>query len=118
MSQTSLIALVKRGDLVELRKAADGGADPEETDSQGWTPLFHAAHIGNLSMVRLLLDAGATVNHGAETGFTALFSTVMGDHIAVVRELLRAGARVRPVREIDQRGYAKSEAVRELLSSS
>jgi ankyrin repeat protein len=118
MSQTSLIAIVKRGDLINLRRAVDDGADLEEKDSQGWTPLFHAAGTGNLAMVKLLLDAGATVNQGLETGFTALFSAVMSDHVKVVKELLRSGAKAQLVQGIELRSFSKSKEVRDLLDNS
>lgn len=34
----------------------DGGANPDETDDQGVTPLMEAVRTGNVAMVRLLLD--------------------------------------------------------------
>jgi len=115
MARNSLISIIKHGDLIELKKAVHRGDNLEEKDSQGWTPLFHAAGIGSLPMVRCLLSAGASVNDGVESGFTALFSAVMSDHVTVVRELLRSGAKVAPVQGIELRMYAKSEEVRELL---
>ncbi len=37
----------------------DGGADPDQTDGQGRTPLLFAAQQGRLALVRLLLEHGA-----------------------------------------------------------
>jgi ankyrin repeat protein len=82
------------------------GTDLNCVDSQGWTPLFHAAHHGNTEAVKLLIRSGADVNHGVETGFTALFSAVMGQHVEVVRAPLDAGARVVPVGGNELRGHA------------
>ena len=53
----------KRGNLVALENAIRSGADINSEDSQGWTPLFHAAHHGNAKAIQLLIDAGAAVNH-------------------------------------------------------
>ena len=82
------------------------GTDLDCMDSQGWTPLFHAAHHGNTEAVKLLMQSGAAVNHGVETGFTALFSAVMGQHVEAVGALLDAGARVVLAGGNELRGHA------------
>jgi uncharacterized protein len=100
----SLIWAAKRGDLDALRKAIH--SDANGVDSQGWTPLFHAAGQGNTEALKLLIQAGADVNHGKETGFTALFSAVVAGHADAVRMLLNAGAEIVPVQGIELRGYS------------
>jgi hypothetical protein len=117
-SQLSIIANVKRGDVIAVRNSLVEGADLEETDSQGWTPLFHAAHRGDLPMVQLLIGAGVDVNHGSENGFTALFSAVLSGHLEIVRELLHAGAKPFPVQGIALRGYAPTDQIRDLFGDS
>ena len=97
------------------RNSLAAGVHIDETDSQGWTPLFHAAQKGDFPMVQLLIDAGADVNHGSETGFTALFSAVLSGHVEIVKELLRAGAMAFPVQGIALRGYAPSDQIKDLL---
>jgi uncharacterized protein len=104
-----LISAAKRGDILKLRGALLACVDPNCEDSQGWTPLFHAAHHGNTEVVKLLIQAGADVNHGAQTGFTALFSAVMGGNLDTVRTLLSAGAKVLPVNGIELRGFARGK---------
>jgi ankyrin repeat protein len=104
-----LISAAKQGNMLDLRRAMLTCADLNCVDSQGWTPLFHAAHRGNGEAVKLLIQAGADVNHGADTGFTALFSAVMGGRVETVRALLGAGARVVPVGGIELRGYAQGK---------
>jgi ankyrin repeat protein len=52
--------------IADLLKA---GADPLAADSVGLTPLFCAAHLGNLEAVRILIDAGAdALDAGKVTG--------------------------------------------------
>jgi len=104
-----VISAAKRGDILEIRDAILARSDLNCVDSQGWTPLFHAAHHGNAEVVKLLIQAGADVNHGAQTGFTALFSAVMGGHVDTVRTLLDAGAKVLPVNGIELCGYARGK---------
>ncbi|KAI8903641.1 ankyrin repeat-containing domain protein [Gorgonomyces haynaldii] len=41
-------------------------------DKQGWTPLFHAAELGNLEICTLLLSHRASVKTKAKDGLTAL----------------------------------------------
>ena len=113
-----LIRHIKRGDLMAVGKALSEGADPSEEDTQGWTPLFHAAAEGNLAILKLLIDVGADVNHGAQNGFTALYSAVLSGHLEIVRELLRAGAMPVPVDTTPLRGYAPSAEIRALLGIS
>ena len=36
----------------------DNGADPEATDSMGWTPLIYAAYGGHLAVTEIILDQG------------------------------------------------------------
>ena len=117
MREASLITAVKHGDAIAVRQALDHRADVHEKDSQGWTPLFHAAHKGDLHILQLLIRAGADVNHSSETGFTALFSAVLGGHVEVVKELLGSGAKQAPVQGIALRGYAPNAQIRTLLDN-
>ena len=111
MKQLSLIAAIKHGDIISVRRELDSGADIHEKDSNGWTPLFHAAHRGDLNIVQLLIGAGADVNHGSDTGFTALFSAVLSGHTGIVKELLTSGAKPSPVQGIALRGYAPNAEI-------
>jgi uncharacterized protein len=101
----SLIWAVKHGDLGALRSVLQSAPNLDGVDSQGWSPLVHAAHRGNAEAIGLLIGAGATVNLGQETGFTALFSAVLEGHVEAVRVLLDAGAKEAPVQGIALRSY-------------
>lgn len=118
MSEVALIDAIKRGDIVAVRKGLAEGANLHEEDSQGWTPLFHAAGRGNLAIVRLLISAGTDLNYGSQTGFTALFSAVLGGHCKIVKELLGAGAKAYPVQGTALRCYAPTHEIRDLLDTS
>jgi len=59
--------------LKTLRLLLDAGADPNELDDRGSTPLFYAAERDrHLEMVRLLLARGADRAHRNRKGQTAL----------------------------------------------
>ena len=59
-SDIELIRAIKRGDIAEVERLIHAGANLNCTDTQQWTPLFHAASTGRTDIMRLLLDAGAS----------------------------------------------------------
>jgi len=46
----------------------DHGANIEDRDDNGFTPLFEAVDCGNVENVRLLLSSGAVVNVSSSDG--------------------------------------------------
>ncbi|MEV7623401.1 ankyrin repeat domain-containing protein [Actinoplanes sp. NPDC089786] len=93
------------GQIIDLLIAA--GADPDEEDSDGHTPLMYAARDMNPTGVERLVAAGADVNREAKSGSTAImwavtaetgwsrdFMTVFARQRATVEALLAAGADV------------------------
>lgn len=106
---SALIRATKHGDSAALTDAITSGADLNGTDSQGWTPLFHAAARGWVEGIKILIESGADVNHGQESGFTALFSAVISGHSEAVRVLLAAGASIHRVDGVELVGYAQGE---------
>jgi hypothetical protein len=63
---------VRDGDLKEVRKLLDKGADVNARDKYGWTPLHEAASYGHLDIVKLLVERGADVNARDKDGRTPL----------------------------------------------
>ena len=61
MSEARVIEAVKGGDRAAVEELVAGGADLNEQDENGWTPLNWAAGRGDVEVVRLLLDKGAEV---------------------------------------------------------
>ena len=61
MSEQKVIEAAKNGDREALAKLLAEGADVDEQDEQGWTPLNWAAGKGDTETVRLLLAKGADV---------------------------------------------------------
>ncbi|XVE85274.1 hypothetical protein DITRI_Ditri17bG0078700 [Diplodiscus trichospermus] len=55
------------------------------------TPLFLAAHVGNLSLVKKLLSLGANVNHKLFRGY-ATTAAVREGHMEILEVLLNSGA--------------------------
>jgi len=61
MTSGKVVAAAGHGDLRTLEALLSEGADANEQDEQGWTPLNWAAGRGDLEAVELLLAHGADV---------------------------------------------------------
>ena len=72
----------------------EAGADANQANQFGITPLWHAAQFGHLPIVAALLAAGANVNQANNWGFTPLTSAAQWGHLSTVQALLAAGADV------------------------
>src|SRR5437016_3590998 len=54
--ENKLIAAVQQGDIELVKQAIAEGADINERDQQGWSPLHWSAGGGNVEIIRCLLD--------------------------------------------------------------
>lgn len=89
---TPLMAAARTGNLADMRRLLDAGADPNARDiTNGWTALFHAIHKNQPAAVRLLLDRGVSPNQGARSR-TALMIAAADRDPTIVEMLLEAGA--------------------------
>ncbi|EAU64734.1 ankyrin domain protein [Stigmatella aurantiaca DW4/3-1] len=74
------------------RLLLERGADPEQTNDAGQTPLAGAAFKGHVDIATLLLDGGARVDGTGNDGRTALMFAAMFDKLDVLELLLQRGA--------------------------
>ena len=70
----------------------DCGADPNEKDECGQTPLHNAARDGRAEIVRALLEGGADPNAEDEDGETPLRIAAEEGHTEITQALLDAVA--------------------------
>src|SRR5579875_824764 len=61
MNDLLVIEAVKAGDYPGAQALIEAGADVNQQDQAGWTPLNFAAGMGDLALVRLLVEAGADI---------------------------------------------------------
>jgi ankyrin repeat protein len=89
---TEFSAILRQGDVRELRRALDEGAPVNGRDSHGNTPLIQATLYGDPACMRLLLERGAEANVANTAGATALMRAA-GD-LEKVKLLVARGADV------------------------
>jgi ankyrin repeat protein len=88
----SLLQAAQNGDTATATRLISSGANVNQIDSSGNTPLILASATGNLSMVSLLIQNNANVNQAANNGLTSLIVATESGYIDVVTILLNNGA--------------------------
>ncbi|MDD2708924.1 MAG: ankyrin repeat domain-containing protein [Verrucomicrobiae bacterium] len=90
----SLVAWAKIGHVKKIEAMLAQGANVDEPDKGGKTPLMWAAERGRLEAVKVLLKHGAKVNATTEQGWTALMGAAITGHVAETEYLIGKGANV------------------------
>lgn len=85
---------VFNNDLHGLRVGLSQGADPNERDEEGRTPLIHAAIDNRLEVAKLLLDSGAESGAQDDMGNSALHYAAQEYHADMASLLIAHGAKV------------------------
>ena len=84
--------VIKRGDIVHLRKELEEGLSPNLCNQYSWTLLMIAAMEGDTSIGRLLIEKGADLDRRNNHRDTALSLAAHTGHPSFVRLLLEKGA--------------------------
>jgi len=115
MNDTKLIDAVKAVDHGEVERLIKSGAEVNQQDDQGWTPLNFAAGKGELSLVRLLVESGADVFNVGRDRRTPYDIALCAGRVSVVkylREIEDQFPEKRPPRP--ERKYCKAYYLRDL----
>lgn len=87
-----VIAAAKRGDAAAIRRLIRSGADANEQQPSGATPLHWAARRDAVDIASTLIRAGANTNVANAYGVTPLHLACVNGSAAMIRTLLDAGA--------------------------
>lgn len=89
-----LFDAAKGGDLAEIRRLLQDGADVNAKDKNGYTPLHITAATGDKDAAELLITKGADVNGEGSVYMTPLGVAAMFDRVEVAELLIAKGADV------------------------
>ncbi len=87
-NNTELMEWVLDEEKEAIEQSLAKGADINETNAYGWTPLMHAARVGNLDVFKLLLEKGADTHLQDDNGRTALMKAILAGHLEIVKIIL------------------------------
>lgn len=90
----SLIDCVLKNDLVALQVSLTEGANANEQDGEGRTPLIHAAIDNRLEAAKALVEAGASVDVQDNLGNSALHYAAQEHHAEIASLLIQHRAKV------------------------
>ena len=91
-SDPALVQAVRYGAFDIAVSLIEFGADVNESNLQGTSPLMYAVRLKNTDFVRLLLSKGAQVNHSNRSDETALMLAVSKGALEIAKTLIQAGA--------------------------
>lgn len=95
-----LVKAASSGNVVLVNELLNRGADIEERDSSGDTPLNEAARMGRTEVVRCLIESGARLSVPNNNGKTALTYASEHNHLEIYRLLQDAAeAAKKPAKE-------------------
>jgi ankyrin repeat protein len=103
MSRPELSDSASRGDIARVQKLVSRGANINETDSAGQTPLMHAISKKQTKTAIALVNMGANINLRDKNGNTALSHAISDGNRELVVFLLEKGA---DIKQKDNYGYS------------
>lgn len=75
-----------------MKLLLNAGADINQKNKLGESPIFHATRENNIDIVKFLLDSGANINTKTNRGSTPLSNAAYNNYIDMIKELVKRGA--------------------------
>lgn len=93
---TALYLAIETGDLKEVKRLIECGANPNHLGKNGWTPLQAAVYFSYKNITRLLLRYGADANQTDPNGLSSLHLAAQQGDFRSVKLLMQHGAAISP----------------------
>ncbi len=119
MADLGLIEAARTGDYASARELIENGADINQQDEQGWTPLCFAAGKGDQEMVKLLIDGGADPFMTGRDNRTPYKIALAAGHVDAVKYLRDVEDQKDPEKAMSlrqERKYSKAYYLKDLRS--
>ena len=102
---TALTFALRRNNRALAELLIEAGANPNYSDSIGFSPLHYAASLGDEKLVSLLLEQGANPNLKSQlqSDITPLYLAVKNGHLGTLKLLIKAGADVNTLVEVESK---------------
>jgi ankyrin repeat protein len=91
-AERTLLDAAEQGLTADVLAHLAAGADPNQGDASGTTPIMYAAYYGDFLLVSELIDAGADVAAENEFGTSAITEAAIIGHPQILAALVGAGA--------------------------
>ena len=90
--ESEVLKAARKGEPQLLATLLSKGAEVDEADRQGFTPLMAASKVGDSRVLEVILNHRPNVDRKNKAGATALMIAAKYGHKNVVKELLERGA--------------------------
>lgn len=107
-----------KGSASQILQLVESGANVNDVDSQGGTPLMHAANSGNEEAIKALVEHGADVQKKGVGGVTPLYLAAQYGYPAIVKILLSKGANANTTTDRGKTALDVAESARRIKSRS
>lgn len=113
--EPTLTEVVRRGDSRAARALLDQGADANERDAEGRTPLFAAVERGDDTLLKALLEKGGNPNARDNKGVTLVAAAKAAESRPAIDLLIEAGADAPDIALVDAVRVGNLEAMKQAL---
>ncbi len=119
MQDLKLIEAVKTGNIAIANELIETGADVNQQDENGWTPLNWAAGKGDIALVEFLLEKGSDVFREGLDERTPYMIALAAGHTEVAKLLRATEEKINRKRDdISNRKYCKAYHLKEMRKFS